>query len=325
MNRDARFDNIKALLIFLVVLGHSVEYLYGVKGSYGALRAVIYSFHMPAFVFISGYFASRSKSSLPDVTIKYFCTYLIFNTLFALTPWHVNSPLNFLYPQLIYWYLLCLCFWRISVETISHIKFALPLSLLLTLYIGTCPKADRFMSISRAICFFSFYLMGYKFSLKFIEKINKWLMGAALAACAGLTLIAYYKNLVPVKMYEYIQSYASTEVGNLQGIGMRVFMIATATIVTIGLIVIMPSEKNVFTCIGRNSLNIYLLHIFIIKAVAHIGIAIFNNEILNMIFSLVLTIAICMLLSMPVITDAYNYMISRIVRLFVVQDAKSKA
>ena len=30
--RDARFDNIKAILIFLVVLGHTIEYLYGNKG-----------------------------------------------------------------------------------------------------------------------------------------------------------------------------------------------------------------------------------------------------------------------------------------------------
>jgi len=58
--RDARFDTLKGMLILLVVCGHFFGH-----SSQGSLSQVmgnfIYSFHMPLFVFISGYFTSSRK------------------------------------------------------------------------------------------------------------------------------------------------------------------------------------------------------------------------------------------------------------------------
>ena len=55
-SRDLRFDGLKFLLIFLVVLGHLTFKDYGV-----GVKSMIYSFHMPVFVFLSGYFTSFSS------------------------------------------------------------------------------------------------------------------------------------------------------------------------------------------------------------------------------------------------------------------------
>ena len=299
MERDHKFDNIKALLIFLVVLGHSLEYLYGVKDTYGALRAVIYSFHMPAFVFISGYFASRSKSSVSEVVVKYLVTYLIFNTLFAISPWHVDSPFNFLFPQLIYWYLLCLCFWRVSIGAVSNIRFAVPLSVLFTLYIGTCPQADRFMSISRAVCFFTFFLIGYKFSFKWIEKIKKVYLALTLAGSIVLTIALYYKRIIPVEM--------------------RIVMMLLAFIITFSLIGLMPSKEYFFTILGRNSLCIYLVHIFVIKAVAQTKVLSFSNTWSNVGAAVMLSLVICFCLSLQVLNTAYNRFVSKISSALIIQ------
>ncbi len=51
--RDFHFDNIKAVLIFLVVLGHVFRNL-GANGDEYLVYKIIYSFHMPALLFISG-------------------------------------------------------------------------------------------------------------------------------------------------------------------------------------------------------------------------------------------------------------------------------
>ena len=53
--RDAKIDNLKGILIFLVVFGHLLE-LVITKGHAKYIYELIYSFHMPFFIFLSGYF-----------------------------------------------------------------------------------------------------------------------------------------------------------------------------------------------------------------------------------------------------------------------------
>lgn len=58
--RDYLFDNIKGLLIFLVVFGHLISYSSFKKiHSIDFIYLSIYIFHMPIFVFISGYFSKK--------------------------------------------------------------------------------------------------------------------------------------------------------------------------------------------------------------------------------------------------------------------------
>lgn len=59
--RDLSFDYIKGVLIFLVVLGHVVTYIPYSTIADNWLFVFIYSFHMPLFVFISGYFFESEK------------------------------------------------------------------------------------------------------------------------------------------------------------------------------------------------------------------------------------------------------------------------
>ncbi len=56
--RDYFFDNARAILILFIVLGHMLQPYTSIGDKYlSALYLVIYSFHMPTFLFISGYFA----------------------------------------------------------------------------------------------------------------------------------------------------------------------------------------------------------------------------------------------------------------------------
>src|SRR5690606_39873303 len=63
--RDAFFDNAKYLAIVLVAVGHAWEPLKGDSRSLQAAYMVVYAFHMPAFILISGFF-SRSFDMRPD-------------------------------------------------------------------------------------------------------------------------------------------------------------------------------------------------------------------------------------------------------------------
>ena len=56
--RDYHVDNIKGVLIILVVCGHLLSYLQDMNSTFAiGVRTFIYFFHMPGFIFMSGYLA----------------------------------------------------------------------------------------------------------------------------------------------------------------------------------------------------------------------------------------------------------------------------
>ncbi|HHQ1552107.1 TPA: acyltransferase family protein, partial [Staphylococcus aureus] len=78
--RDYFFDNARAILILLVVFGHMLQpYTSGDK-YLSALYLVIYSFHMPTFLFISGYFAKNIDKPyyLEKISKRLIVPYMIF-------------------------------------------------------------------------------------------------------------------------------------------------------------------------------------------------------------------------------------------------------
>ena len=58
--RIALWDNLKLFLIFLVVLGHLTLQYFCSSQMFCTVTMVIYTFHMPAFVFISGLFSKKA-------------------------------------------------------------------------------------------------------------------------------------------------------------------------------------------------------------------------------------------------------------------------
>ena len=61
-NRIIAFDFLKFFAIFLVVWGHSLQYFLSSDYSDEVVFRIIYSFHMPLFMMVSGYFSVSSMS-----------------------------------------------------------------------------------------------------------------------------------------------------------------------------------------------------------------------------------------------------------------------
>ena len=74
--RIALWDNLKLFLIFLVVLGHLSFDYFDSSQMFRTISMVIYTFHMPAFVFISGLFCKRSVNS-DSPPIKRFFSFMM--------------------------------------------------------------------------------------------------------------------------------------------------------------------------------------------------------------------------------------------------------
>ena len=107
-NRNILVDGIKFILICLVILGHISYYDYGLR-----INRIIYSFHMPLFVIISGiYTHQKSKESFLKSTKKLILLYLIFqigHIFFSIITTNIVVDLSILIkiidPAIALWYL----------------------------------------------------------------------------------------------------------------------------------------------------------------------------------------------------------------------------
>lgn len=160
--RDARFDNLKGILIFLVVFGHLLELVGGPAAAW--LYRLIYSFHMPAFVFCSGWFArfdaARFFRRLLYPYLVYQTLYLLFDRLVL----HGDAPLQYTTPYWLLWYLFSMMLWTLLLPLIDGVKSpkaALLACLAAALASGFDPTIGYNMSLSRTLVLLPFFAAGH--------------------------------------------------------------------------------------------------------------------------------------------------------------------
>lgn len=174
-NRLIWADALKGLLIILVVLGHAIQYVPGGGVDNGNhLFAYIYSFHMPAFFAVSGWFAGEaSKEKIVRRIHQLLIPYVLWALLFFL--WHDNLTVNTLWlmvkkPDSSYWFLWVL-FWIYVIFSFTQIvasRFrwnemrtlaAVCVVLVAIMAVGNI----RVMGMQFISYYFVFYFMGYCF------------------------------------------------------------------------------------------------------------------------------------------------------------------
>src|SRR5256885_1673857 len=109
--RDPFFDNAKFLLIVLVVIGHNWYPLIGQSRAVKAAYMVVYAFHMPAFILLSGYF-SRHFEARPDQVRKLIRGVLLPYAIFEIAYLAVVAEADgqqarldlFTYPRFLCWF-----------------------------------------------------------------------------------------------------------------------------------------------------------------------------------------------------------------------------
>ena len=184
-------DNIKTILIFLVVLGHLFELKN--TGVINYLYIVIYFFHMPAFIFCSGYL-SKPKNKKP--IIKFLIIYLIFETIYYFFYTYAlerNVTLDYFTPYWTLWYLVALVAWNILLIFLDTNNpkrqiITIVLSLIIGVLIGYVSKTDlTIFSISRIFVYLPFFLAGYY--LKNNDPKWKWKKVLAKKAKKLFTLV----------------------------------------------------------------------------------------------------------------------------------------
>lgn len=167
IERNYQIENLKYILIFCVVFGHLLEFM---GGGYN-LYKIIYSFHMPIFIFINGWLAPQEYAS-KRIIFKLIYPYGFFQIVYQLFVAYVINEgkeefsVQFGMPCWLLWYLLTLIFYYLFIpmivtESRKYARVILGGTILLAIVIGFDNSVGYYMSLSRTFVFLPFFVCGY--------------------------------------------------------------------------------------------------------------------------------------------------------------------
>lgn len=313
--RNNYFDNIKALLIILVVLGHLMERFLNIQ-SFKLIYILIYSFHMPLFIFVSGYFANTDNKKIVKRLIY---PYIIFQILYLLFNKYIlnvaDTIFTFTTPYWLLWYLLSSILWSTLVQFIKNINLKV---ILVTFIIGLIAGLDNsigyYLSLSRTIVFFPFFLLGY-YCRNYKTDFNKLKENKILIAITSLlsviAIIFLYINCNNINV-AWLYSSTGYEAGKYNLI-IRLIIYSIAIILSAMIIILTPKFKIPFVSnIGVNCMSIFLLHGFIVR---YLGKA-FPFELLSsnlkiLIYLIIVSIIVVVVLSSKYIVNTLSKILPR--------------
>lgn len=271
-SRDYSFDNIRAVLITCVVFAHLLEirspFSFG-----GDLYRVIYSFHMPVFLFICGWFARFDRTKL---LYGLFLPYLMLQTAYIFFQrwlYGTDIALQFTTPYWLLWFLLALFFYHLlfplydvdtSKKRIAVWKFVL----ILSFAAGYDATVGYSMTLSRLLVFQPWFLLGFyarRTELRPLSMIGKVLITSALVVCIVILCRSSISNNMLYGSYSYdkLQYHA----------GIRIFLAFMAMVWVLMFYFVFRPFANVriplITTLGKNTLPVFLLHGFIVKYIGY--------------------------------------------------------
>ncbi len=305
MKRLAYFDNAKAILIYFVVLGHLLSGYLGANDFLDTIYIVIYLFHMPTFILISGHF-SRKIKSLEDVkklikTLLF--PYIIFQLIYSLYYKQVfNDSIEFglLEPRYALWFLISMMLWKLMLSIFGGHKAMISVSILLSLFIGYISEINEWLSLSRTFFFFPFFLMGYYLNRTTFDKLkNKW--NVFFASIGSVFLIGIVYHFGDVRWREWFFGrvpyediyYSIFDSAVVSRLVIYLFMIGSAYL----FLTFVPTKQRWYTAIGEKTLSIYLLHLFIIRAFKESELSVWIEQTGNFEILIFIAFSIVYLLS----------------------------
>lgn len=283
-NRINLWDNIKFLLIVLVVIGHFADALINDSNAFKSLYVFIYAFHMPLFIFISGLFFKPK-----DITSKCLM-YISIGFALKITNFLVkyflglNPSFSILSDGGIPWFMFAIAIFTLLAYILrNHNKtYILFFSILLACFAGYDKEIGDFLYLSRVIIFFPFYWLGTMIEqnriLEVKEKYNKLLFvfGIIILILWAYLCLVHLDLIYNLRHLFTGRNYFSNVVYQY-GPFARLLCYFISTILSIAIIGIVPNKnmKNVTNC-GKKTIQVFFWHYPIIYTI----FTIFNFDIL---------------------------------------------
>lgn len=318
--RNTFIDELKGIAILLVVIGHILQFIFKVDVS-GLLFSVIYSFHMPFFMFLAGYSLSLGHKALEfKYVIKRFflliIPFFVWGGVFMYIRHRdsfVGSFISMLkYPNEGLWFLWVLAFitvfiflgQQLSLLLKNEIGFVI-VALLLTGGFLVCRTA--LFGFDLISLHYIFFLIGYKFKplwtgvsekkkciikifclVLFIVLLIFWRFPGVLTFEDSFISDMWAKNSPSVVIYfvKLLCFLLKNYVIQITGI--------IAVIVTYQLLrrFVFELVRKFFSLLGKHTLEIYAVHVLVVYDLTINGLNVYCDALLRLVLSLALSILV---------------------------------
>jgi fucose 4-O-acetylase-like acetyltransferase len=274
--RDPYFDNVKFLTIVLVVVGHTWAQ-FNVSGVEDAAYLVVYGFHMPLFVFVSGYFSrgyarstNKFRGLIPTVVAPYVIFTLLYRAQVYFGQGHHFPVGDWLAPQFVTWFLFALVGWRLSTPIWQHLRYPVATAVVVTVVLGGW-DATSDGSVSRMIGLLPFFVLGLTIDrdrFGALHRRARWWMGVPVllgAFAAFFFLVVGTIDDTVTRLLLWQDNYEQMKLSFLEGVTGRLVAMGVAIVLGAAFLALAPHRRTWFTTMGTRTMYVFLLHGFVIK------------------------------------------------------------
>ncbi len=263
-DRDVQLDNARGILITLVVVGHVIAQVD--TGPSDVLNSWIYTFHMPAFVALAGYFSRSyvgSGRQLRSLVTKLIVPYVLFQLVLALVEAVLDGERfdpHLVVPAFSMWFLLALFAWRLATPVLRQLRAPLLVAVLIAVLAPLADSLDQQLSAARMLSFLPFFVLGLVVrpgALGLLRTRGAQVLGLAVLA-GGLGAMVVAAPRFSRSLLHLNGSYADLGEAGLHAVVVRTVILVAGLAGTAALIAASPRRPTFLATLGQRSLTIYL-------------------------------------------------------------------
>lgn len=293
------------------MFGHLIQSFIQDHHTVYTLYKTIYTFHMPAFILISGYFAKGFKKEgyLRKISIKLIIPYLIFQIIYSVFYFFLDSQKTLVVdpfdPHWSLWFLISLFFWNLFLFAFTKFdkKLALTLAVLISLLVGYIDWMSNYLSLSRTFVFFPLFLLGFYLKKEHFKVLSNTPNRVASLILFAIVFTGFY--VAPDMNYEWLfgsKPYEALGAEIYTAPMMRLGLLLLSTLLVLAFFSLIPKRQLFFTPFGKNTLYVYLLHGFIVQPFRHSEVQEYFYNVETFFLLLLISFIITVLLSSKVFT-----------------------
>ena len=276
--RICLYDNVKFLLIVLVVIGHFTQ---GYKGLFQSVNVFIYSFHMPLFLFLAGLF--YKGEAVASKAAGYACVGVLLKGCGMLADRLTGgtAALRLLGGWNVPWFMFVLAGYEILSYGLRNVpkRFVLFAAVLTACLAGYDSSVGDGFYLSRLIVFYPFFVLGQmcdreKLAAASRRPALRWAALAVLAAWGALCLLAR-EQVYPLRtLFLGRKPYAAVQMFLPWGFFWRLLCYAVTLVTGAAVLCLTPSARMpVVTLMGGRTIQIYFWHFIVQTLIAGYGSA----------------------------------------------------